>query len=148
MVAMTQAEAQRQAEASIAQLDAEIRASSFSMKSLAAAIGIDYLTFRRYLRGQRQMPTPILLMALDALGISGHAFFDRAAARLLPGSSPETGPVDEPPAEPQVVTDDDVRKWAERMAIEAPPMRREQVFVAVAAFVEASMHKHDVDLSD
>lgn len=138
----------RLSEATVDQLDAEIRASSFSMKSLAAEIGIDYLTLRRYLRGQRQMPTPILLMALDALGISGHAFFDRAAARLLPGSSPETGPADEQLTAPQVVTDEDVRQWAERMAAEAPPMRREQVFVAVAAFVEASMHKHDVDLSD
>lgn len=135
------------ADAAIAQLDAEIRASSFSMKSLAAAMGIDYLTFRRYVKGLRAMPTPILIMALVELGIPGHTFFDRAAARLEPGFVPETTSVEEHPA-PRPATDAEVKEWAERMAAEAPPMRREQVFVAVAAFVEASMRKHDVDLSD
>jgi len=88
------------ADAAIAQLDAEIRASSFSMKSLAAAIGIDYLTFRRYLKGHRPMPTPILIMALVQLGVPAHTFFDRAAARLDSEAAPKSGRVEESPAQP------------------------------------------------
>ncbi len=63
------------------QLNAEIGASDFTVKSLAAAMGMDYNTFRRYVQGERPMPMVVLWSAIDQLEIPQLVFAERAQQR-------------------------------------------------------------------
>lgn len=74
--------AQKRNDAVLQQLSAEIAASGFTVKSLAAAIDKDYVTFRRYVKGERPMPIGVLGDALDALGVTEEVFFRRARERF------------------------------------------------------------------
>lgn len=65
----------------LAQLEAEIAAHQHSIKSLALKMGKPYVTFRRYVKGERAMPADDLLDALDALGVDYTDFMRRAAER-------------------------------------------------------------------
>lgn len=69
------------AEAVLAQLNAEITAHKHTVKSLAALIGIDYNTFRRYANGERAMPLPVFWAAIEALEIPDEVFVRRARTR-------------------------------------------------------------------
>lgn len=74
--------AQKRNESVLKQLEAEIGASDYTVKSLAAAIGKDYITFRRYVRGERPMPMNVLWDALEALDVPEEVFFRRARERF------------------------------------------------------------------
>lgn len=65
----------------LAQLEAEIAAQRFSMKTLALQMGTPYVTFRRYVKGERSMPAEILLEALATLEVDPAVFMRRAAER-------------------------------------------------------------------
>lgn len=77
---MTKAEAF--AQAMLDQLNAEIGASGYTIKSLAKAEGRDYNTFRRYVKGERPMPMIDLWSAIDRLGIDQVEFARRALDRV------------------------------------------------------------------
>lgn len=64
------------------QLNAEASAAGYSIKSLAAAVGKDYSTFRRYLNGERDIPPRLIWQTIDALGVPPEVFTDRARRRL------------------------------------------------------------------
>lgn len=68
-------------EAVLAQLNAEIAAHDTTVKDLAGELGMDYNTFRRYTKGERDMPMPVLWDAIAALGIDELTFITRAKER-------------------------------------------------------------------
>lgn len=74
--------AQKRSQAVVDQLNAEIGASRYNVKSLAEAMGVDYYTFRRYTKGERELPMNVLWNAIDALGISEETFFRRVLDRF------------------------------------------------------------------
>lgn len=63
------------------QLNAEIGASDYTVKSLALAMGMDHNTFRRYAKGERPMPMVVLWAAINQLGIPQMVFAQRAQDR-------------------------------------------------------------------
>lgn len=65
----------------LAQLQAEIAAHQETVKSVALAMGRPYVTFRRYVIGERPMPADDLLDALDVLGLDYATFMRRAGER-------------------------------------------------------------------
>lgn len=74
--------AQKRQDAVLAQLQAEIAANGHTMKSLAAEVSKDYLTFRRYVKGERPMPMNVYWDTLDALGIPEEVFIARVRERF------------------------------------------------------------------
>lgn len=78
-------QADRTTAAVLAQLEAEIVAHGHDVKSLAAEMGKDYNTFRRYVVGERAFPMPVLWAALESLGVSSEVFMSRVADRLSHG---------------------------------------------------------------
>ncbi len=64
------------------QLNAEIGASDYTVKSLALAMGMDHNTFRRYAKGDRAMPMVVLWAAIGQLGIPQLVFAQRAQDRF------------------------------------------------------------------
>lgn len=73
--------AEQRSAAVIAQLNAELGASSFTKKSLAKEIGVDYSALRNYLDGVRPLSISVLMRALDALGTDPAVFTARAMER-------------------------------------------------------------------
>lgn len=65
----------------LAQLEAEMAAGRHSMKSVALEMGRPYVTFRRYVKGERAMPADDLLDALDVLQVDYATFMRRASER-------------------------------------------------------------------
>jgi len=63
------------------QLNAEIGASDYTVKSLAGALEKDYNTFRRWVIGEKPMPMVVLWAAIDQLGIPQLVFAQRAQDR-------------------------------------------------------------------
>lgn len=72
-------------EAVIAQLNAEIGASSFSKRSLAQEMGEPYGTILRYLNGERDLPVWVLGRILEVLKVDPEKFMQRAKDRLAEG---------------------------------------------------------------
>jgi len=66
----------------IDQLNAELGASTMSMKQLAAAIGRPYDSTRNYLRKERNMPLGIFIECATVLGVSPDTIIARARQRL------------------------------------------------------------------
>ena len=69
-------------EAILDQLRAEISAHGTTVKDTATVMEIDYWTFRKYVKGERDMPLDVLTRALDALGLDYPTFVRRASGRL------------------------------------------------------------------
>lgn len=70
------------AKATTAQLKAEITASEYgNVKAFAAALGVDYHTFRRYIADDRDIKMEMLLRSLALLGIAPSEFFTQVEAR-------------------------------------------------------------------
>lgn len=65
----------------IAQLNAEIAAHGQSARSVAAALGCDYNTLRRWVTGERQIRAVTLLEVLDVLHVDRSVFMARVTAR-------------------------------------------------------------------
>ena len=63
------------------QLNAEIGASDYTVKSLVIALEMDHNTFRRYTKGERAMPMVTLWAAINQLGVSQLVFVQRAQER-------------------------------------------------------------------
>ena len=63
------------------QLNAEIGASDYTVKSLALALDMDHNTFRRYTKGERAMPMVVLWSAINQLGVPQLVFAQRAQER-------------------------------------------------------------------
>lgn len=80
-MANTHAEKARQ---SLIVLDAEIKVHEDygSVRSFAAAIGVDYNTFRRWLKGERDIPYWAILESIDRLGLTAEDFNRRVEARM------------------------------------------------------------------
>ena len=74
--------AQQYQNAVLAQLNAEIAAKDQTPKSVAAALEIDYNTFRRYLKGERAIPMTILWATLETLELAEDVFVTRARQRF------------------------------------------------------------------
>lgn len=73
-------------EAVLEQLNAEIGLKSgINDKVVAQTIGMDYNTFRRYMRGERKMPLNVFWAVLGALQIDEDVFLTRVKSRL-PGA--------------------------------------------------------------
>ena len=64
------------------QLNAEIGASDYTIKSLALALDHDYNTYRRWANGERPMPMVVLWASIDQLGIPQLVFAQRAQDRF------------------------------------------------------------------
>lgn len=79
MNAQDHAEALQQAV--LDQLNAEIAAKGETVKSVALLLERDYNTYRRYLTGERLLPTTMLWATLDALGVDEGVFMRRARDR-------------------------------------------------------------------
>jgi len=74
------------AQAWMDQLKAEITLSEFgSIRQFAAALEIDYHTFRRYTSGERDIPFWLLMDSLAKLGLSFSDFEARVLARIQTG---------------------------------------------------------------
>lgn len=69
-------------DAILEQLRAEISASETSVKATADTMGMDYWTFRKYVKGEREMPLDVLTRALEVLGLDYSTFVRRASGRL------------------------------------------------------------------
>lgn len=67
-------------EAILEQLRAEIAIRS-NVTETARAMGIDYWTFRKYVKGERELPLDVLTRALEALDLDYSTFLARAASR-------------------------------------------------------------------
>lgn len=71
------------ARAWVDQLKAEIAVSEYkSVAKFAAALDMEYYTFRRYLAGQRDIPFWVLMDSLAKLGLTFTDFETRVQARL------------------------------------------------------------------
>lgn len=71
------------AKATTAQLKAEIVLSEYgNVKAFAAALGVDYHTFRRYLTEDRDIKMEMLLRCLALLRITPSVFFSEVEARM------------------------------------------------------------------
>ncbi len=69
-------------QAVLTQLEAEIVAHRYSVTSLAAALGMDRNTLRRWVKGERDLPLPVLTAILDQLRLDPAVFMARARDRL------------------------------------------------------------------
>lgn len=70
------------AQAVLDQLSAEIAAKGYTVKSLAAEMGRDYNTYRRWIIGERPMPVNALWATLDTLSVDGAVFMRRSQDRF------------------------------------------------------------------
>jgi len=77
-----QENARNYTKAILEQLNAEFAASGTDVKQVAAKLGIDYNTFRRYVNGERGMPMHVFWATLAALDIAEDVFVRRARERL------------------------------------------------------------------
>jgi hypothetical protein len=68
-------------EAILGQLNAEVAAHGHSIKAIAALCGYDYNTFRRWMKGEREIPLTVLLDVLQTIHLEPSVFFARARAR-------------------------------------------------------------------
>lgn len=68
-------------EAILEQLNAEIAARGQSIKSVSAALGYDYNTFRRWMNGEREIKIGTVIEVVDLLHVDRAVFFARATAR-------------------------------------------------------------------
>lgn len=66
----------------LTQLRAEISAADMTVTSVAGALEMDYWTFRKYVKGEREMPLDVLTRALEVLGVDYPTFVRRASGRL------------------------------------------------------------------
>jgi hypothetical protein len=66
----------------IDQINAELGATSMTMKELAAAIGRPYDSTRNYLKKERSMPLGVFLECAAALGVDSGTIIARARERL------------------------------------------------------------------
>jgi len=66
----------------LTQLEIEMTAARTNVKQIAGQLGGDYNTLRRYVRGERDMPLPVLLKVLILLKVDSSTFFLRAAERM------------------------------------------------------------------
>lgn len=69
-------------QAVLVQLAAEIAAHDHTAASLARALGRDPNTFRRWVRGEREMPFPVLAAILHELKIDPVVFMTRVRDRM------------------------------------------------------------------
>jgi len=74
--------AEQYQDAVLGQLNAEMSAKGYNVKTLAAAVGKDYNTFRRWMNGEREIPIRMLWRTIAALGVPAEVFTDRARRRL------------------------------------------------------------------
>jgi hypothetical protein len=72
----------RLTQAVLKQLAAEIAAHDYTAASLARALDRDPNTFRRWMRGEREMPLPVLAAILSHLDLDPAEFMTRARARV------------------------------------------------------------------
>lgn len=73
--------AQKLAQSVLAQLNAEITAAGTDVKSVAARMGSDYNTIRRYLIGERKLPMGVLWEIADAISLDPTTLIARAKER-------------------------------------------------------------------
>jgi transcriptional regulator with XRE-family HTH domain len=80
-----ESEAAKTNAAIFAQLNAEMKAHHFNVKTLAAALEVDYNTFRRYMNGERDFPLMTLWATLEVLETPLDVFTAAAKERLERG---------------------------------------------------------------
>jgi hypothetical protein len=73
---------QRQQDAVIAQLNAEIAARDETVKSIAERGGYSYGSYRRYLSGERSIPMTVYWHTLELLKLDEAVFHARVKDRL------------------------------------------------------------------
>ncbi|MFC8597384.1 MULTISPECIES: helix-turn-helix domain-containing protein [unclassified Isoptericola] len=67
-------------------LIAERAASGLTNAQLAAAVGVSEESMTRYVRGRREVPTPVLIRTVDALGLTMVEFWRRVEERAAAAS--------------------------------------------------------------
>lgn len=82
---MTTDEARDYAGAVAVQLRAELAGSPLTATQLAVHIGVDRVTLSRYLNGHRDIPIPVFLDIVRALGLDAGHVLDLAKQRLQRG---------------------------------------------------------------
>lgn len=77
--------ADRQQAALLAELADLIKVSELgSVRAVAAAIDMDYYTFRRWLKGEQEMRLGTMLRALEVINVPFAELLSRAEARVRP----------------------------------------------------------------
>jgi transcriptional regulator with XRE-family HTH domain len=66
----------------IAQMNAEIKGDGETVRSIAAKIGVDYNTLRRYLAGDREIPMTVMYAIVDQLSVDESELYRLARARF------------------------------------------------------------------
>lgn len=67
----------------VAQVRAEIAAAGMSQKDVATAAGVPYVSFVRYMRGERPMTLRTLKSILGVLGVEPATFYARVQERVI-----------------------------------------------------------------
>lgn len=64
------------------QLNMEITDKFGNLKAFTRALGVDYLTYRRYINGERKMSTELLMESLAVLDVDPVLFFRLVRTRI------------------------------------------------------------------